>query len=85
MLIQAGIAVDPPTACYLVWGGGYKKADLAHQFVWWWVHKLAIISTSVGNIGSHLLATHVEANGTSYVSVHNAPINVKPTQGTQGI
>ena len=33
VLIQAGIAVDPPTACHLVWGAGHKKADLTHQFV----------------------------------------------------
>ena len=61
VLIQAGIAVDPPTACQLVWCGGYKEADLTHQFVWWCVHKFAVISTSVGSIGSHLLATHAEA------------------------
>ena len=61
MLIQAGIAVDPPTACHLVWGGRYEKADLTNQFVWWCLNKLAVISTSVGSIESHLLATHVEA------------------------
>ena len=54
VLIQAGIAVDPPTARHLVWGGGYKKADLTHQFVWWWVHKLVVIPTSVGSVGSDL-------------------------------
>ena len=68
MFIQTDIAVDPPTACHLVWGGRYEKADLAHQFVWWCLHKLAVISTSVGSIGSHLLATHVEAKW--YIS-HN--------------
>ena len=60
VFIQTGIAVDPPTACQLVWGGRYMKADLTHQFVWWCVHKLAVISTSLGSIGSHLLATHAE-------------------------
>ena len=58
MLIQAGIAVDPPTARHLVGGASYKKADLTHQFVWWCVHKLVVISTSVGSVGSHLLAIH---------------------------
>ena len=58
---QTGLAVDPPIACHLVWGGGYKEADLTHQFVWWCVHKLAVISTSVERLRSHLLATHAEA------------------------
>ena len=61
VFIQAGFAVDSPTACHLVWSARYKKADLTHQFVWRWVHKLAVISTSVGSVGSHLLATHAEA------------------------
>ena len=57
MFIQASFAVDPPTACHLVWIAGHMKADLTHQFVWWCLHKLAVISTSVGSIGSHLLQT----------------------------
>ena len=63
VFVQAGFAVDPPTACYLVWGGGYMKADLKYQFVWWRLHKLAVTVSagSVGSIGSHLLATHAEA------------------------
>ena len=61
VFIQAGFAVDPPTASYLVGGARYKKADLTHQFVWWCVHKLAVISTSVESVGSHLFATHAEA------------------------
>ena len=55
MFIQAGFAVDSPTACHLVWGGRYMKADLTHQFVWWCLHKLAVIS-----IGSHL--SHLSEN-----------------------
>ena len=55
MFIQAGFAVDPPTACHLVWGARYMKADLTHQFVWWCVHKLVVISAIIGSIGSHLL------------------------------
>ena len=54
MFIQAGLAVDPPTARHLVGGAGHKKADLTHQLVWWCVHKLAVIPSSQGNIGSHL-------------------------------
>ena len=61
VFIQAGFAVDSPTACHLVWSTRYKKADLTHQFVWRCVHKLVVISTSVGSVGSHLLATHAEA------------------------
>ena len=55
MFIQAGFAVDPPTACHLVWTVGHKKADLTHQLVWWYLDKLAVISPSVGSIRSHLL------------------------------
>ena len=47
MLIQAGFAVDPPTACHLVWTASYMKADLTNQLAWWCLHKLATISTSV--------------------------------------
>ena len=73
MFIQAGIAIDSPTACHLVWGGRYMKADLTHQFVWWCVHKIAVIPTSVGSIGSHLLATHAEVEWYSHLtSIHNA-------------
>ena len=46
MLIQAGIAVDFPTACHLVGGASHKKADLTDQFVWWCLHKLAVIPTN---------------------------------------
>ena len=46
MLFQAGIAVDPPTAHHLVGGASHKKGDLAHQFVWWCLHKLAVIPTN---------------------------------------
>ena len=53
MFIQAGLAVHPPKACHLVWAGRYEEADLTHQFVWWCVHKLAVISTSLGSMGSH--------------------------------
>ena len=38
-----------------MWGTGYKKADLALQFVRWCVHKLAVIPARVGSIGSHPL------------------------------
>ena len=55
VFIQTGFAVDSPTACHLVWTVGYKKTNLTHQFVWWCVYKLAVISTSLGSIGSHLL------------------------------
>ena len=56
MFIQAGFAVDSPAAHYLVRSTGYKKADLALQFVWWCVYKLAVIPGSLGSIGlSHLL------------------------------
>ena len=55
MFIQTGFAVDPPTACHLVWTASYMKADLTHQLVRWCVHKLALISASLGSIGSHLL------------------------------
>ena len=55
IFIQTGFAVDPPTACHLVWGGRYMKADLTDQFVWRWIHKLAVIS-----IGSHL--SHLSEN-----------------------
>ena len=58
VFIQAGFAVDPPTAWHLVGYTGYMKADLALQLVWWCVHKLAFISASlgsIGSIGSHLL------------------------------
>ena len=50
VFIQAGFAVDPPTASYLVGGASYKKADLTHQFVWWCLHKLAVIPASLGSI-----------------------------------
>ena len=52
VLIQAGFAVDPPTASHLVWTVGHMKADLTDQLVRWCVHKTAVISIS---IGSHLL------------------------------
>ena len=55
VFIQAGFAVDSPTACHLVGNLGHKKADLTHQFVWWCVHKLVVIPASVGSIGSHQL------------------------------
>ena len=51
MFIQTDFAVDPPTACCLVWTAGYMKTDLTDQLAWWCLHKLAVISTSVG---SHL-------------------------------
>ena len=54
MFIQAGFAVDPPKACHLVWDGRYEKADLTHQFVWRWIHKLAVITMSIGSHLSHL-------------------------------
>ena len=55
VFIQAGLAVDPPTARHLVGGAGHKKTDLTHQLVWWCLQKLALIPSSQGNIGSHLL------------------------------
>ena len=55
VFIQAGFAVDSPAACHFVWTVGYNKADLTDKFVWRCVHKLAVISTSLGSIGSHLL------------------------------
>ena len=81
VLIQAGIAVDSPTACHLVWGGRCKKADLTHQFVWWWVHKLAVIPSNLGSSGScqfwpvqcqsHLLHMQRLNLKMSSTSVHN--------------
>ena len=71
VFIQAGIAVDSPTARHLVGGGGYKKTDLTDQFVWWRVHKLAVIATSVGSVGSHLLATHTRGQMGQLTSVYN--------------
>ena len=62
VFVQAGLAVDPPTAWHLVGGAGHKKADLTHQFVWWCVHKRAVIPTSQGNIGSHLHYLHKVVN-----------------------
>ena len=62
MFIQTGFAVDPPTTLHLVWTAGHKKADLTHQFVWWCVHKLIVIPTRVGSIGSHLLHMRVGNN-----------------------
>ena len=55
VFLQAGFTVDLPTACHFVGNMGNKKADLTVQFVWWCLHKLAVISTSLGSIGSHLL------------------------------
>ena len=52
VLFQAGFAVHPPAAHYLVRGTGNKKADLALQFVWWCV-QLAGIPAILGNIESH--------------------------------
>ena len=52
VFIQADFAVDPPTACHLIWIAGYMKADLAHQFVRWCVHKFAVIPASLGSIES---------------------------------
>ena len=57
MFIQASFAVDSPTARHLLWSVGHVKADLTNQFVRWCVHKIAVIFTSVGSIGSHLLQT----------------------------
>ena len=57
VFIQASFAVDSPAARHLVWIAGHVKADLTNQFVRWCVHKIAVISTSVGSIGSHLLQT----------------------------
>ena len=59
MFIQAGFAVDPPTARHLVWGTGHKKADLTDQLVWWWVHKLAVITMSIGSHLLHLSEEHI--------------------------
>ena len=53
VLFQAGFAVHPPAAHYLVRSTGNKKADLALQFVWWCVHKPAVIPAILGNIESH--------------------------------
>ena len=55
MFIQAGFAVDPPTACHLVWTVGHSLTYLTHQLVWWSFHKLAVIATKCGSIESHLL------------------------------
>ena len=60
MFIQAGFAVDPPTACHLVWIASYMKADLTHQLVRRCVHKLAVIPASLVSIGSHLLHLKTE-------------------------
>ena len=65
MFVQAGLAVDPPTARHLVRGAGHKKTDLTHQLVWWCVHKLAVIPSSQGNIGSHLFYLHKTVDNAS--------------------
>ena len=78
VFVQAGFAVDPPTTCHLVWGTGYKKADLTRQLVWWCLHKLAVIPASIGSIGSHLLekgqttSTCGSMQETRYNKVHDA-------------
>ena len=69
VFIQAGFAVDPPTACHLMWTASYMKADLTDQLVWWCVHKLAVITTSVGSIGSHLLATDGDRGGMVHLTL----------------
>ena len=53
VLFQTTFAVHPPAAHYLVRGTGHKKADLALQFVWWCVHKPAVIPAILGSIESH--------------------------------
>jgi len=55
VFIQAGFAVDPPTACHLVGTVRHSLTDLTHQFVWWCLHKLAVIATNCGSTGCHLL------------------------------
>jgi len=55
MFIQAGLAVDPPTAGHLVRDTSHEKTDLTHQFIRWCLHKLAIVPTSHWKVGSHLL------------------------------
>ena len=54
MFIQAGLAVDPPTAGHLVRDTSHEKTDLTHQLIRWCLHKLAIVPTSHGKVGSHL-------------------------------
>ena len=52
VFIQTGFAIDPPTASHLIRISGYMT-NLTHKFVWWCVHKLAVISAIVGSLGSH--------------------------------
>ena len=54
VFIQAGLAVDPPTAGHLVRDTSHEKTDLTHQLIRWCLHKLAIVPTSHGKVGSHL-------------------------------
>ena len=56
VFIQASFAVDSPTTCHLVWSVGHVKADLTDQFVRWCLHKVAVISSTVG---SHLLYSDI--------------------------
>ena len=65
VFIQAGFAVHPPTTLHLVWGGRYMKTDLTDQFVWWCVHKLTVIPTS---LVSHLLHLLVSGEHYTYIS-----------------
>ena len=55
VFIQAGLAVDPPTAGHLVRDTSHEKTDLTHQLIRWCLHKLAIVPTSHWKVGSHLL------------------------------
>ena len=55
VFIQAGFAVDSPTAHHLVGSTGHSLTDLTHQLVWWSFHKLAVIATNCGSTRSHLL------------------------------
>ena len=77
--VQAGLAVDPPTAWHLVGSVGHRKTDLAHQLVRWSLLKLTVIPSSQGSIGGHFCTCTRQWYGMIVLLLHDLPVTTVGT------